>query len=43
MLPRDVLWATTQDPAVRKSMMRAATKVLGEALRTKANIRFGNS
>jgi hypothetical protein len=43
MLPRDVLWATTQDPAVRKSMMRATTKVLGKALRTKANIRFGNS
>lgn len=43
MLPRDVLWATTKDPRVRRNMMLAATRTLGAALRTKANVRFGNS
>lgn len=41
MLPRDVLWATTKDPRVRKNMMRAATRTLGAQLRSKANVRFG--
>ena len=43
MLPRDVLWATTKDPRVRKAMMKAATRTLGPALRSKANVRFQNS
>jgi hypothetical protein len=43
MLPRDVLWATTADPRVRKNMMKVATKVLGPILRSKASVRFQDS
>lgn len=40
MLPRDTLYLTSQLPEVRRGMMQAVVKVLGEKLRTQATIRF---
>ena len=41
MLARDVVYRTSQEPAVRKAMMRAVVRVLGPKLRTGAGVRFG--
>lgn len=40
MLPRDILWATAQDPAVRREMLRAIVFVFGRVFRTQASLRF---
>ncbi len=40
MMPRDFIWLTAQDPAVRKEMMRAMLRVMGKELRTKGSARF---
>lgn len=40
MLPRDTLYQVSQLRGVRKGMMRAVVKKMGEELRTKATIRF---
>lgn len=40
MLPRDVLYATAEDPAVRKALMRAFVTIAGKGLRSQGYIRF---
>ena len=40
MLPRDTLYQTSQLQEVRKGMMKAVIRVLGDGLRTQATVRF---
>ncbi len=40
MLPRNVVLGTSQQPEVRKAMMKSVVRVLGKELRTGAAIRF---
>lgn len=41
MLPRDIIWGTGNEPAVKREMMRVVTLVLGKGLRSQSAIRFG--
>jgi hypothetical protein len=41
MLPRNTIYLTSQQPEIRKEMMKAVVRVLGKELRTGAGVRFG--
>lgn len=40
LLPRDIVFKTSQQPEIRKQMMKAVATTLGKELRTGAGIRF---